>query len=51
MLWQPKRKSQLFIKSDVEGDWVHRIKWPWVDKGKGWMETVDEDLDEEVARA
>ena len=47
----PKRKSQLFIESDVEGDWVHRIKRPQVDKGKGRMEMVDEDPDEEAAQA
>ena len=47
----PKWQSQLFIKSDIEGDWVHWIKRPWVDKGKGWMETVDEDPDEEAAWA
>ena len=51
MLRQPKRKSQLFIKLDVEGDWVHQIKWPQVDKGKGQMEMEDEDLDEVAARA
>ena len=36
---------------DVEGDWVHWIKWPHIDKGKGWMETEDEDLDEAAAWA
>ena len=46
-----KWKSQLFIESDVEGDWVHWIKWPQVDKGKGWMETEDDDLDEVAAWA
>ena len=46
-----KQKSQLFIESDVEGDWVHWIKWPWVDKGKGRMEMEDKDLDEAAARA
>ena len=46
-----KRKSQLFIESDVEGDWVHRIKRPQVDKGKGQMEMADLDLDEEKAWA
>ena len=48
---QLKQKSQLFIESDVEGDWVHWIKWLLVDKGKGWMEMEDEDLDEAAARA
>ena len=48
--WQ-KRKSQLFIKSDVEGDWVHQIKWLWVDKGKGQMETANLDLEDEEAWA
>ena len=42
-----KRKSQLFIKSDVEGDWVHQIKWLWVDKGKGQMEMADSDPEDE----
>ena len=46
-----KWKSQLFIESDMEGDWVHRIKGLWVDKGKGWMETADSDPDEEEAQA
>ena len=46
-----KRKSQLFIESDVEGDWVHWIKWPQVDKGKGWMEMVDLDPEDEDAWA
>ena len=45
----PKRKSQLFIESDMEGDWVHQIKRPWVDKGKGWMGTVDSEPDDEEA--
>ena len=36
-----KQKSSLFIESDVEGDWVHQIKWPQVDKGKGQMGMVD----------
>ena len=41
----PKWKSQLFIGSDVEGDWVHRIKWPQVDKGKfKSFLTVSQDL-------
>ena len=31
----------------MEGDWVHQIKWPWVDKGKGQMETADSDLENE----
>ena len=44
-----KWKSSLFIKSDVEGDWVHQIKWPWVDKGKGWMGTVDSEPEDEEA--
>ena len=41
----------MFIESDVEGDWVHRIKCLWVDKGKGWMETVDSELDDDEAWA
>ena len=48
---QQKWKSQLFIESDVEGDWVHQINRPQVDKGKGWMEMVDSDMDEEEAWA
>ena len=44
-----KQKSQLFIESDVEGDWVHWVKRPWVDKGKGWMGTADLELDDEEA--
>ena len=48
---QPKWKSQLFIKSDMEGDWVHCIKRLGVDKGKGWMGTVDLELDDEEAWA
>ena len=48
---QLKQKSQLFIESDVEGDWVHWIKWLLVDKGKGRMEMEDEDLDEAAAWA
>ena len=48
---QPKWKSQLFIKLDVEGNWVHQIKWPWVDKGKGRMETEDKDPDEVASQA
>ena len=31
----------MFIKSDVEGDWVHRIKRLQVDKGKGQMGMAD----------
>ena len=46
-----KRKSQLFIESDMEGDWVHRVKRRWVDKGKGQMGTADSELDDEEARA
>ena len=46
---QWKRKSQLFIESDVEGDWVHWIKQPQVDKGKGQMGTADLDPDDEEA--
>ena len=42
-----KRKSQLFIELDVEGDWVHQIKQPHVNKGKGQMETVDLDPEDE----
>ena len=48
---QLKWKSQLFIKSDVEGDWVHRIKQLWVDKGKGQMGMADSELDDEEAWA
>ena len=48
---RPKQKSQLFIESDIEGDWVHWIKQPQVDKGKGRMETEDEDPDEVAAQA
>ena len=48
---QQKRKSQMFIKLDVEGDWVHQIKWPWVDKGKGQMGMVDSEPDDEKAWA
>ena len=47
---QRKRKSQLFIELDVEGDWVHWIKRLWIDKGKGWMGTVDSELDNEEAQ-
>ena len=46
---QLKQKSQLFIKSDVEGDWVHQIKQLWVDKGKGRMGMADSELDDEEA--
>ena len=45
-----KRKSQLFIESDVEGDWVDRVKRPQVDKGKGQMGTADSELDDEESR-
>ena len=48
---RPKWKSQLFIELDVEGDWVHRVKWPWVDKVKGWMGMADLEPDDEEARA
>ena len=48
---QPKWKSQVFIELDVEGNWVHCIKRPWVDKGKGQMEMVHLDPDEEEAQA
>ena len=41
----------MFIKSDVEGDWVHRIKWLQVDKGKGQMGTADSEPDDEEAQA
>ena len=51
MLWWPKRKSQLFIELDVEGDWVHQIKRPRVDKGKGQMGMVDSEPDDEEAGA
>ena len=47
---QQKWKSQLFIESDVEGDWVHWIKQLWVDKGKGQMEMAESELDDEGAR-
>ena len=46
--WQ-KWKSSLFIELDVEGDWVHWIKWPQVDKGKGQMGTVDLEPEDEEA--
>ena len=46
---QWKQKSQMFIKSDVEGDWVHQIKRPQVDKGKGQMGTADSEPDDEEA--
>ena len=48
---RPKWKSQIFIELDVEGDWVHRVKQPWVDKGKGRMGTVDSELDDEENQA
>ena len=48
---QQKRQSQLFIELDVEGDWVHWIKWLQVDKGKGQMETADSDPEDEEAWA
>ena len=48
---QPKQKSQVFIKSDVEGDWVHQIKQLQVDKGKGQMGTADSEPDDEEAQA
>ena len=35
----------------MEGDWVHRVKRPWVDKGKGWMGMADSEPDNEEARA
>ena len=35
----------------MEGDWVHRIKQPQVDKGKGWMEMVDSEPDDKEAWA
>ena len=41
----------MFIESDVEGDWVHWMKWPQVDKGKGQMGTVDLEPDDEEAQA
>ena len=47
----PKWKSQLFIKSDVEGDWVHWVKRLRVDKGKGRMGTVDSEPDDDEAQA
>ena len=48
---RPKRKSQVFVELDVEGDWVHRIKQPQVDKGKGRMGMADSELDDEEAWA
>ena len=48
-LWW-KQKSQLFIESDVEGDWVHWIKRPQVDKGKGQMGPVDSEPEDEEAQ-
>ena len=48
---QLKRKSQLFIKSDVEGDWLHHIKQLQVDKGEWQMETVGLDLEDDDAQA
>ena len=48
---RPKWMSQLFIKSDVEGDWVHRVKRPQVDKGKGQMGMADSEPDDEETRA
>ena len=41
----------MFIESDVEGDWVHWIKWLQVDKGKGQMGMADSEPDDEEARA
>ena len=35
----------------MEGDWVHQIKRPWVDKGKGRMGTADSEPDDEEAWA
>ena len=49
-LWQ-KQKSQVFIESDMEGDWVHQITQPQVDKGKGWMGMMDLEPDDEEAQA
>ena len=46
-----KWKSQLFIELDVEGDWVHWVKQPWVDKGKGQMGTADSEPDDDEAHA
>ena len=43
----PKQKSTIWIESDVEDDWVHQVKWPWLDKGKRWMDTVSLDLEDE----
>ena len=34
----------------MEGDWVHRVKRPQVDKGKGWMGTADSEPDDDEAR-
>ena len=48
---QPKWKSQVFVESDVEGDWVHQIKQLRVDKGKGQMGMADSEPDDEEARA
>ena len=39
----------MFIELDVEGDWVHQIKRPQVDKGKGHMGTMDLELEDEEA--
>ena len=51
MPWRLKRKSQLFIESDVEGNWVYHIKQPQIDKGKGWMETADLDPEDKDVQA
>ena len=48
---RPKQKSQIFIELDVEGDWVHRVKRPRVDKGKGRMGMVDSEPDDEENQA
>ena len=46
-----KQKSSIFIESDVEGDWVHQVKRPQLDKGKGQMDMVFSDLEDEDAWA
>ena len=48
---QLKRKSSIFIESDVEGDWVHWVKQPQLDKGKGQMDTVFLDLEDKDTQA
>ena len=43
---KPKQKSSLFIELDVEGDWVHHIKQPHIDKGKGQMVMIGSDAED-----